>query len=210
MGLMLCPAVCEEGKAFSDLSPISTRRDLAASILFRIPGLRELGLLAGTVDADRKVASRVLEQGRSLAIVVGGEQEQILARAGEHLVFAKSRKGHIKLALRFGVPLVPCYCFGETDLYDQSRFAFGIRRWIVKKLGIAITLPMGRTWLVPFLPKSVKLIHCVGKPIEVPKVANPTQEQIDEYHDMYIAGLKAVFEENKASCGYANANLVVA
>lgn len=128
MGTMLCPAVCEIGKSFSDLSPISTRRDLAASVLFRIPLLRELALSAGAVDAGRQTASRMLEEGYSLAIVVGGEQEQILSREGEHLVFVGSRKGHIKLALRYGVPLVPCYCFGETDLYFQSRFALGLRR----------------------------------------------------------------------------------
>ena len=46
----------------------------------------------------------------------------------QHLVFALKRKGHIKLALRHGVAVVPCYCFGETDLYVQSRFAFSLRR----------------------------------------------------------------------------------
>ena len=80
IGTMLCPAVSEAGKAFGDLSPISTRRDLAASVLFRIPMLRELALLAGAVDANRRCASRMLAQGLSLAIIVGGEQEQLLAQ----------------------------------------------------------------------------------------------------------------------------------
>ena len=47
IGTMMCPAVCEKGKAFSDLSPIESRRDLAAAILFRIPILREMVRLAG-------------------------------------------------------------------------------------------------------------------------------------------------------------------
>ena len=47
IGAMMCPAVCEKGKAFSDLSPIESRRDLAAAILFRIPILREMVRLAG-------------------------------------------------------------------------------------------------------------------------------------------------------------------
>ena len=42
IGTMMCPAVCEKGKAFSDLSPIESRRDLAAAVLFRIPILREM------------------------------------------------------------------------------------------------------------------------------------------------------------------------
>ncbi|KAL1528836.1 hypothetical protein AB1Y20_010159 [Prymnesium parvum] len=209
IGPMLCPSVCEPGKSFSDLSPISIRRDLAASILFRIPFLRELALLAGAVDADRKVASRLLSEGYSLGIMVGGEQEQILARQGCQLAFVQQRKGHVKLALRFGVSLVPCYCFGETDLYYQSAFAMGLRRWVVKMFGIAITLPIGRNALLPFLPKPVKLFHCVGKPIPVPQVAEPTEAQVTHYHELYIAGLRAVFEENKDACGYPNAELMI-
>ena len=98
IGLMMTPAVSLPGKAFSVLSPISTRRDLAASILFRIPFFREMALCAGAVDADRKVASKMLETGYSIGVLVGGEQEQLLSQEGEHLVYVQRRKGHIKLA----------------------------------------------------------------------------------------------------------------
>lgn len=40
-------------------------------------------------------------------------------------------------------------------------------RWLVKNLGIAIVLPIGRSYVFPFFPKRIKLIHCVGKPIPV-------------------------------------------
>ena len=85
---------------------------------------------------------------------------------------------------------------------------FGARRWLVKRLGIAVTLPVGRSWLLPLLPRpGVKLVHCVGAPINVPLVAEPTDAQVEEYHAKYVAGLKAVFDENKAACGYADAQL---
>jgi hypothetical protein len=32
VGLMMCPATCPPGRAFADLSPIATRRDLGASV----------------------------------------------------------------------------------------------------------------------------------------------------------------------------------
>ena len=34
--------------------------------------------------------------GHSLAILVGGEREQLLAQRGEHTVFVSKRKGHVR------------------------------------------------------------------------------------------------------------------
>ena len=75
----------------------------------------------------------------------------------------KVRHAHVARShLACPVPLVPCYCFGESDLYAQSKFGFAARRWLVKHLGIALTLPIGRSWVLPLLPRpGVKLVHCV-------------------------------------------------
>lgn len=148
MGLMLCPPVCAPGLEFERISPGSGRRDLAASILFLIPGWRDLVLASGGVDAGRSTAKRMLKEGMSLGIMIGGEQEQLLSQAGQHLAYIEHRKGFIKLALVNGVPIVPCWCFGETDLFEQSRSFFKLRQWVVKHLGVAITLGRGRVRLV--------------------------------------------------------------
>jgi len=37
----------------------------------------------------------------------------------------------------------------------------------------------------------------VGSPIEVPKIANPTTEQIDEYHEKFMKHLVDLFESHK-------------
>lgn len=50
---------------------------LAASVIFKIPVVRELFLSMGYIDADRKVASKALAKGRSLFICVGGEDESL-------------------------------------------------------------------------------------------------------------------------------------
>jgi hypothetical protein len=45
-------------------------------------------LRAGAVDADRAVAARMLSEGYSVGVLVGGEQEQLLAQPGEARLYA--------------------------------------------------------------------------------------------------------------------------
>ena len=41
----------------------------------------------------------------------------------------------------------------------------------------------------------------MGKPIEVEKKENPSQEDIDSLHEKYVKALIEVFEENKTKFG---------
>ena len=41
----------------------------------------------------------------------------------------------------------------------------------------------------------------VGAPIEVEKIASPSQEEVDALHEIYIEALAQVFEENKEKYG---------
>lgn len=63
---------------------------------------------------------QMLKEGKSIVILVGGIAEQMLAQRGDHTIYVKKRKGHIRLALQYGVPIVPGYAFGENDLYTHS------------------------------------------------------------------------------------------
>ncbi len=68
------------------------------------------------------MATRLLKSGYSLAILVGGEREQLLSRRGEQRVFLNERKGFVRLALRFGLPLV----IAAGGLSSNSPLSFGL------------------------------------------------------------------------------------
>lgn len=55
MGCMITPVNSEAGKSFEDLSPQTNRLELAATLVFTIPLLRDACLVTGLVDARRKV-----------------------------------------------------------------------------------------------------------------------------------------------------------
>jgi hypothetical protein len=209
IGVMMCPPVCAPGRSFEEVCPAAHRLELTASVMFRLPLVRELALALGCCDAGRDVVDAMLARGKSIGVMTGGEQEQLLSRRGEHTVYVTRRKGLVRLALRHGVALVPCYCFGETDTYHQSTLALRARQALCKRLGIAITPAYGRSRLLPFLPIPTKLVQVVGSPIAVEKVEAPTEADVERVHAQYVAGLRDVFDRYKAELGYPDARLVV-
>ncbi|GMR46190.1 hypothetical protein PMAYCL1PPCAC_16385, partial [Pristionchus mayeri] len=113
--------------------------------------------------------------------------------------------GFIKIALETGAHLVPSYAFGENELYNQIEFEEGskIRRfqeWMKKVCGIPAVLFHGRglfNYNFGVLPFRMQLDTVLGAPIPVEKTPNPTQEQIDKLHGIYVRKLVELFEENK-------------
>ena len=84
------------GPIYDEFQKVHARgapRTLAASILFKIPGVRTVTLKTGCVDAGRSTANRCLRQGLSLFLCPGGQDEQLETICGRERVYLKSRKG---------------------------------------------------------------------------------------------------------------------
>ena len=58
-------------------------------------------------------------------LIVGGALEALEGHRKEIRLVLNRRKGFIKLALRFGVDLVPTFSFGEQFIYEQADNAKG-------------------------------------------------------------------------------------
>lgn len=141
----------------------------------------------------------------AVVIVVGGAQEALYMRPGVYRIVLKKRKGFVKLALRNGASLVPMFSFGELDLFDQPANPPGskLRRWqdFVKAVtGIAPTKFIGRGFFqysYGMIPRRKPMDLVIGRPIDVPKTAEPSDEMVNEYHEKFMNGLIELFETNK-------------
>lgn len=182
-------------------------RVLTATAAFYVPVIREVWLWTYCVDASRETARRNLAAGHSLLVYPGGEREQILTRRGAHVLYLMKRRGFVRLALEMGADLVPVYAFGDTDLYDHSAFALGLRKWLVHKCGVAVPLISGS---IGILPHRTPIRIVVGEPIPHGCADGcPTPDQVDAAHAAYVAALRALFDKHKARCGYPDAELVI-
>lgn len=183
------------------------RRDLAASVCFKIPFIRELWLASYCVDARKKTALKVLKKKLSIGVYPGGMAEQIRFRQGHHEIYILKRKGFVKLALQTGTPLVPTYFFGEADMFTHHQFMIKARMWLVKKFGMCIPLVTGSFGL---MPHQTPVTMVSAPPLELPTLPNPTAAELDHWHAAYCTALRTLFDAKKGEFPrYANAELVM-
>ena len=185
-------------------------RVLSASILFRIPIIREICLWTGCVDARWSVAQSLLRSGKSFVVLPGGMDEQLMTDFGKEKVYLSKRKGFIKLSMKENVPVVPMYVFGCSDMYYTSSAFFRLRFWIMKSFGACIPLSMG--WMASVAcPLPVKTTIVFGKPLlfQMKDQGSPSDIEVEVAHSTFVDKLISLFNEHKGRLGYGNRELEV-
>ncbi|KAH0814407.1 hypothetical protein GEV33_008384 [Tenebrio molitor] len=138
----------------------------------------------------------------------GGAVEAYNSQPGKYKFVVKKRKGFVKVALKNGSPLVPVISFGETDLFRQidNRALRNVQEFLRKYffLGLPPVVFMGRGFFqysFGMIPRRKQITTVrkilMGIPVEVTKLENPTNEQIEELHDKFVQALVALFDEYK-------------
>ncbi|AET38131.1 diacylglycerol O-acyltransferase Ecym_2398 [Eremothecium cymbalariae DBVPG len=184
---------------------------------FQIPIYRDYLLAFGCTSVSRRNVLKVLDQNYSVGIVIGGAREALLSKVGSTELILEKRKGFVKLALETGnVNLVPIYAFGETDCYNildtgKETYLRKFQLWVKETYGFTIPFFFARgmfNYDFGFIPFRNPINVVVGRPIYIEKKrANPTMEEIDHYHKLYISEIQKVFNENKQRFGFDDKTL---
>ena len=155
----------------------------------------------GYIPAKSKSIVKVLETGtNNVGIVLDGIDgmfKNLDPNSNEEIGTVLTRKGIIKIALKAGTPIIPVYGFGHISMYTVWVDPFGILQSLSSVLGVSLTPFFGR-WGWPLGPPHRQVVTmCLGSPIIVPKVDEPQQHQIDEYHQKLLDGFQQTFDEHK-------------
>jgi len=163
------------------------------------PFFRLFSRLIGTIgSAGKSDMISYLKKGEHLALPPGGFEEATLTSTRQDRVFIKKRHGFIRLCLKFGVAVRPVYVFGEKDLFSNIQMLKKFRLKL-NRMGLPGILVWGEP-LLPFLPKMNKSMHIiVGAPIALPKIENPSKDEVAKWHGKYIASLTGLFENHKVN-----------
>lgn len=190
---------------------------IAASSALRTPVFKQILRSIGVVDADRVSARKALERWPySIGISTGGVAEVFETNTDDECILLKERIGLIKLAIRTGADLVPCYLFGNTKLLScwAGEGIPGGRHFLEKlsrKLGFALIFIFGRFGL-PIPYRHSPVLAVVGAPIpthQLNKCQDPTMEQIEVIQKQLIAAVQDIFDRNKALYGWQDHHLII-
>jgi len=178
---------------------------LVGSQLLGIPIVREVSMAAGGRDVSWKSFSNALEEKRSMLLIPGGIAEMRHSSSyTDEITIITKHKGFIRMALQYGVDLVPVFSFGETKLLDPCLPS--IHKIFQQYLGIPFPLWIGRFVQVP---RSFGITVVVGKSISVQRQENPSQEEVDALHKLYFEELYKLFEQHKDKYGHVGYKLIL-
>lgn len=186
-----------------------------ADFLFQVPGLAEFLLMCNAKHVGMDTTEKLLGAGKNVGVNPGGMHEQVNTDHTQEVVSFPGKFGFVRLAIKYGVAMVPCYNFGENQLFHTSEPLRNFNRWMYKKFQVGNLLMHGQFGIVTspiallsilgapmILPDSGKELNCrMGTPVEVgPPDPNPSEEKVQEVFWRYSLALNKLFEDYKDSC----------
>ncbi|XP_070607618.1 diacylglycerol O-acyltransferase 2-like [Erythrolamprus reginae] len=109
-----------------------------------------------------------------------------------------------------GIMSLGAFCNFSTEATGVSQIFPGIRPYVTTLTG-NFRWPILRDYLMTgdvLLPNYVTLVSnlfsplpSVGEPITIPKTDNPSQKEIDFYHNLYVQSLAKLFDKYKTKFG---------
>ncbi|WJX88266.1 Diacylglycerol O-acyltransferase 2 [Trifolium repens] len=187
--------------------PIPNIRFLVSSASFYIPFLRQVWTWLGYSSVEKKNLISLLEAGHSCIIVPGGTRETHLMEHGCENVFLKERKGFVRIAMEMGHPLIPVFCFGQTNIYNWWKVPGKLIQNLARSMKIFPLIFWG-IFGSP-IPFKKPLYVVVGRPIQLEKNPQPTTEQVAKVHSEFVEALQDLFERHKAQAGCENLELKI-
>lgn len=181
-------------------------RIVSHSMYHTIPFIRDISRYCHSAPARFPDMKRELEAGHSLSVIPGGTREMMETSENTLRLVLKKRSGVFRLALTTGTPLVPILSYGENELFPSIRTPLldwineYLYKWFWVALPVTSWTALGN-WVKLYSHPLQPVRTYVGKPLNVSKKEDPTQEDIDHLRARYIRRIKKLFRKT-APPGY--------
>lgn len=179
-----------------------------ASVLFRMPFLRQFFLWLGCVPACKANLTAVLQKpGGKVAIMSGGVAEIFLSCREREQIYLEKRKGFIRLALANNAEVVPVYIFGQTKLFDQLATNDSMLMRLSRRFAASLTCFWGRYFLP--IPYPARVMCVVGDPINVGGLDLDPDHVVDGAHAAVCDAMRQIYAKHHVEAGYPDDDLEI-
>eukprot|EP00811_Abedinium_folium_P000512 NODE_10469_length_1349_cov_6.963175.p1 GENE.NODE_10469_length_1349_cov_6.963175~~NODE_10469_length_1349_cov_6.963175.p1 ORF type:complete len:165 (-),score=43.24 NODE_10469_length_1349_cov_6.963175:353-847(-) len=149
-----------------------------------------------------------MADGENIALCPGGFADATMTRSYEDGTVVRTRCMQILLrhGLQHGYNVHPVYTFGEHTLFSTATGGEQLRLRL-NKFNIPGVIFYGDPFC-PLFPRSQSELYTyVGRPLKLPRIAEPTPEDVELWMCEYEQALVGVYEEFKAEAGYPHGHL---
>lgn len=182
---------------------------LITDLLFNIPIVKEYIRLLGWESVKKENMISLMEKGKNIAFIPGGFEEATRYEYNKYKIYINNRKGFIKYVLKYGYNINPVFVFGEEKTYKTLFIEFFKKIGkILNPYGIPTILFYGK-YFTPLPLNDFELNIVVGKQINFPTINNPSNEEIDKYHNIYKAEVIELFKKNVSKYGTNDSELIL-
>jgi len=148
----------------------------------------------GVEGVNNEKFKEFLKKGKNIIFIPGGFEEATLTKYASERIYIKERKGFIKYGLQFGYKVHPCYGFGESKVFYTFNYFEKFRLWL-NKIKMPGVIFWGKFLLLPNY--DIDICSVIGKGIQLPLIKDPTNEEVEYYHKLYIESITALYNRYK-------------
>ncbi len=153
----------------------------------KVPALRWFIEGLGCVFGDGEMVPEVIRRGEHIITVPGGTREAYRSCLQRYRVNWGQRTGYLRMAIKYGLPLIPTAASGVDDAYIGLNDGYRLSKRLGVPLGIPLWLGLGPLGPCPVsLPFPVKISQIVGEPI-----TDTAEGKIDPGDNEALAALHA-------------------
>lgn len=180
---------------------------LAHAVMHRrfwdIPVLRAMVSGWGALPGDMPVTAEAIARGESFMITPGGTREAMRRFDDRYRVKFGRRRGYLRFALKYDLPLVPVGSWGV----DERFIGLNDGHALAQRLGLPRDFPiwfgLGPLGIFPLTPPMPVRIHtAIGEPIDL-RAATPlspdSPEYLEDLNDVVTRRIQELIEEARVA-----------